>query len=1168
MFRALSRSDPRPQDWLADGGEMGKCVRSMDWSATPLGPIESWPQSLRTTVSLCLASNFPISLAWGPHHVQIYNDGYWPICGGKHPHSLGQDFSECWASAWPVIGEAFQRALLGETSYLENQRMFLDRNGYLEETFFTFSFSPIRDESGGVGGLFHPVTETTTKMLAERRTRALRDLGAHSGKARTSEEAAAFAAQTLSECQLDIPFALLYFFDSERANARLMARIGSLPETLAIAALEIGAQQPSVWPLLEVARTNRVVPVNNLAASWGRFPCGPYPEAPKTALALPITLPGSERPIAVLVAGVSTRLPLNDAYRAFYDLVASAVTSAVANARAYEEERKRAEALAEIDRVKTAFFSNVSHEFRTPLTLMLGPLEEELAEQTDPLPPLRHARLETAHRNSLRLMKLVNTLLDFSRIEDGRLQSHYEPIDLAALTADLASVFRSAIERGGLTLTVNCPPLPELLYVDRDMWEKIVFNLLSNALKHTFEGGIRVSLSWCADRAELAVEDSGIGISDAELSQVFDRFHRVEGAKSRTHEGTGIGLALVAELARLHGGAAQVQSREGAGSTFTVTVKSGCAHLPPDRLGARTSETSSATRAAPYVEEALHWICEPPNPSVPHDVQAKMPPSPARSGQTETLSDARPRILWADDNADMRNYVGRLLAEHYDVTAVGDGMAALAAARAARPDLVLSDVMMPGLDGFELLRELRADERTRTVPVILLSARAGEESAVEGLHAGADDYLVKPFSARELLARVQTHIDLARLRQEWAVELERRETQRTAMEQERLRALGQMASGIAHDINNAISPIALYTASLLEVEPNLSARTRAYLETTQRAIDDVAATIARMREFYRKQEPGSMLAPVRMNLLVQQVLEFTRARWRDMPQRRGNVIEIATELAPDLPLVMGIESEIRDALTNLIFNAVDAMPGGGTLLLRTRSAEDVLRTATGTQVRQVCIEVIDNGVGMDEEVRRRCLEPFFTTKSDRGTGLGLAMVYGMIERHGAQLAIDSAVGEGTTVRLIFAASATTSIENSSAAPPSALPSSMRILVVDDDPLILRSLSETLARDGHVVVTADSGQAAIDAFYAAQVHQEPFAVVITDLGMAHMDGRRVAAAIKELSPATPVVLLTGWGQQLVDEGDTLPHVNIVLSKPPKLRELRDALARCSAVTMAN
>jgi CheY-like chemotaxis protein len=333
-------------------------------------------------------------------------------------------------------------------------------------------------------------------------------------------------------------------------------------------------------------------------------------------------------------------------------------------------------------------------------------------------------------------------------------------------------------------------------------------------------------------------------------------------------------------------------------------------------------------------------------------------PPPARSGQTETLSGARPRILWADDNADMRGYVGRLLAEHYDVTAVGDGTAALAAARAAPPDLVLSDIMMPGLDGFELLRELRAEERTRSVPVILLSARAGEESAVEGLHAGADDYLVKPFSARELLARVQTHLDLTRLRQERAVEVERRETQRTAMEQERLRALGHMASGIAHDINNAISPIALYTASLLEVEPNLSARTREYLETAQRAIDDVAATLARMREFYRKQEPGSMLAPMRMNSLVQQVLEFTRARWRDMPQRRGHVIEIATELAPDLPAIMGIESEIREALTNLIFNAVDAMPSGGTLLLRTRFSDGPLSAATGTETRQVSIEVI------------------------------------------------------------------------------------------------------------------------------------------------------------------------------------------------------------------
>jgi len=268
---------------------MGKLVRSMDWSVTPLGPIESWPQSLRTTVSLCLASNFPISLAWGPRHVQIYNDGYWPICGGKHPTSMGQDFSECWASPWPVIGDAFERALAGETSYLENQRMFLDRNGYLEETFFTFSFSPIRDETGGIGGLFHPVTETTAKMLAERRTRALRDLAAQAGKARASEDALTLAAQTLSEFEFDVPFALFYLLGSEGMNARLIARTGSLPDAIAISAIDLGVQRPAVWPLLEVVRTNETMHIGDLSARCGSFSCGPYPEAPKEALALPIT---------------------------------------------------------------------------------------------------------------------------------------------------------------------------------------------------------------------------------------------------------------------------------------------------------------------------------------------------------------------------------------------------------------------------------------------------------------------------------------------------------------------------------------------------------------------------------------------------------------------------------------------------------------------------------------------------------------------------------------------------------------------------------------------------------------------------------------------------------------------------------------------------------------
>ena len=768
--RLIERVQPRPDDWLLGGGEMGKLIRSIDWTRTPLGAIDSWPQSLRTTVSLCLASNFPISLAWGPQHTQIYNDGYWPICGGKHPDAMGQDFSECWASAWPVIGDAFERACAGETSYLENQRMFLDRNGYLEETFFTFSFSPIRDETGGVGGLFHPVTETTATMLSERRVRALRDLAARTAKAQTVQEAYERSAQTLAEYTLDLPFALFYRVDGSGKTAELFSAVG-LPEGVATAkTVDLEAGVAAIWPLAEVARSGEFQHVRNLEGRLQDGWCGTYPEAPKEALVLPVKLPGSDRPSAMLVAGVSSRLPLNEAYRAFLDLLAAAITAGVANAGAYEEERRRAEALAEIDRAKTAFFSNVSHEFRTPLTLMLGPLEDELAERADPLPAARRERLQAAHRNSLRLLKLVNSMLDFSRIEAGRVQATYQPTDLAAFTAELASVFRSATEKAGLMLTVDCPSLPEPMYVDREMWEKIVLNLVSNAFKHTFEGEIRVSLRWQGEYAELKVADSGIGIPASELPKIFERFNRVKGARSRSHEGTGIGLALVQELIRLHGGTVSVESEEGKGSTFSVTVKSGVGHLPSERIRVTDAPASGTAHANAYVEEVLHWLLN-SAPTTGRDNLDENPQIPG-AGNLFVSGSNRPRILLADDNADMRSYVGRLLADRYDVVAVQDGLSALKVALDSPPDLILSDIMMPGLDGFGLLKEIRGDARTRAIPIILLSARAGEESALEGLEAGADDYLTKPFSARELLGRVQTHLELARVRRQWAKEVE------------------------------------------------------------------------------------------------------------------------------------------------------------------------------------------------------------------------------------------------------------------------------------------------------------------------------------------------------------------------------------------------------------
>ena len=705
-------------DFLDGGGEMGKLIAAMDWSKTPLGPFDAWPQSLRTTVSLCLASNFPISLAWGPRHIQIYNDGYWPICGGKHPAAMGQDFTECWASAWPAVGAAFASALAGQASYIENQRMFLDRLGYLEETFFTFSFSPIRDESGKVGGLFHPVTEQTAKMLSERRTRALRDLAARAGKAKTIADVFELAAQTLADYDLDLPFVLFYRRDGQGAGAELAAHAG-LPPGTAASPLGFDPEAPVPgWPLAEVLRSGNRVQVDRLHERFGAFSSGPYPEPPKTAMLLPILAPGSDRAIAVLVAGVSARLPFDDAYRGFLDMIAASVSASVANAGAYEDQRRRAEALAQLDRAKTAFFSNVSHEFRTPLALMLGPVEDALGDAESGLPAAQRSRLEIAHRNALRLLKLVNALLDFSRIEAGRAPVNFEPVDLAGFTAELASNFRAACDKAGLRLVVNCPPLPQPVHVDRDMWEKIVLNLISNAFKFTFEGEIEVSLRAVGDHVDLAVRDTGTGISAQELPHLFERFHRVEGARGRTHEGSGIGLALVHELAKLHGGTVSAESVPERGSTFHVTIPLGADRAPTDPPGSKPALASTAVRASAFVEEALRWL---PN--------AEASSAPAGEAAGAGIA-GRPRIVLADDNADMRDYARRVLEEGgYDVRAVADGEAALAViSDGTPPDLVITDVMMPVLDGFGLLKRIREHERLREIPVVMLSARAGEEA--------------------------------------------------------------------------------------------------------------------------------------------------------------------------------------------------------------------------------------------------------------------------------------------------------------------------------------------------------------------------------------------------------------------------------------------------------
>jgi DNA-binding response OmpR family regulator len=598
---------------------------------------------------------------------------------------------------------------------------------------------------------------------------------------------------------------------------------------------------------------------------------------------------------------------------------------------------------------------------------------------------------------------------------------------------------------------------------------------------------------------------------------------------------------------------------------------------------------------------------------------------------TDTMPDTALQILIAEDSATQAQRLQHILEQHgYRVTAAANGRLALEAAQRSKPALIISDVVMPEMNGYELCSRVKADARLSHVPVVLVTTLSDPHDVIRGLECGADNFVLKPYDADQLLRRIQfvlvnsqmrrseqpgmgleivfggqkhfitadrlqilnlllstyeaamqrnaelsstrdtlrqTNLDLRQLTLDLEdrvlmrtreLELSNealRQAQQALIQQERLRALGQMASGIAHDINNAISPIALYTESMLERETNLSSEARDRLVTIQRAIDDVAQTVARMREFYRPREPELALADVGLNRLVQQIIDLTRARWSDQPQRRGIMIDLRLGLAPDLLDVRGADNEIRDALTNLIFNAVDAMPEGGVIEVRT--SMPTVAAQGGAPTRHVWLEVSDTGVGMDEETRRRCLEPFFTTKGERGTGLGLAMVYGMAQRHGCALEIDSKPGAGTTIRLIFPVSSAAS-PTVVRAPVLQMPTrSLRILVVDDDSVLNESLRSALQQEGHHVTVAGGGQAGIDAFRSARQIREPFDIVITDLGMPNVDGRQVADSVRATTPDTPIIMLTGWGP--LADGERTPQVDRLLSKPPRLQELRTALA---------
>jgi signal transduction histidine kinase len=627
---------------------------------------------------------------------------------------------------------------------------------------------------------------------------------------------------------------------------------------------------------------------------------------------------------------------------------------------ANRELRTANEKLSQLDLAKTAFFSNISHEFRTPLTLMLGPLEDSLADALGTLTDEHRVRLALAHDNALRLMKLVNALLDFSRLEAGRLKGSFVPCDLGRLTEHLAGMFQSAFDSAGVGLMLDCPPSRSPTYVDKDMWERIVLNLVSNAFKFTLAGEVKVSCWDTATHAVLEVRDTGSGIPESELPSVFERFHRVPNAASRTHEGAGIGLALVRDLVKLHGGNVRVESTLAVGTTFWVEVPKGFAHLAAEDVIHNLKADHIAAAKTEYSREAEQWN--------------RSQQSAARSTPAPDASPSAARVLIVDDNHDLRDYMAGLLRNHYRVTTANDGAAALETILAEAPDIVLSDVMMPRMNGIELVQALRANPRTVNLPIILLSARAGGEAAIEGLDAGSDDYLNKPFTAQELLARVRALLRLAQLRRTWAAELELAN-----------RELDAFNHSVAHDLRAPLRAIEGFSQMILEEDAGqLTIEGRRRFGFVMDAVKRMSQLIEDLMCLARVTRGESRRVRFDLSMLVDSVASQLSER---EPERRVEIrIQQGLWVEAD-PQLMQI------VLENLLRNA-----------WKFTSKREIAKIEFGSSVAdgETCYFVRDNGAGFDMAYIAKLFGVFqrlHSTSEFEGTGVGLATVKRIIGRH-------------------------------------------------------------------------------------------------------------------------------------------------------------------------
>jgi signal transduction histidine kinase len=911
----------------------------------------------------------------------LYNDPYIAHLKGKHPVALGKAGRDVWTEIWPVIGPMLEGVMqTGEATYSDDLQLFLERNGYPEETYHTFSYSALKDGSGQIVGIFTPVAETTERVISERRLRTLGELART--KAETEEQLLPVLASVLKTNKMDLPLCGFYNLDTHSRRCELLVSSTDNEDVLAyLTASSLienlkKSTESATMATLEISHDDSLrLPKSELGLALKRAVIYPVP-----------THKGNEW--LLCFAAVSPHQEFNDRTVSFIESVTREMATALKDARAYEQERRKADELERLDRAKTVFFNNVSHEFRTPITLMLGPLEKLLTRKFE---AEDHFDLEIIQRNALRMLKLVNSLLDFSRIEADRYDGRFVPTNLSNFTCELASLFRSAIENEGLEFEVTTAPLQEKAYLDREMWEKIVLNLVSNAFKFTRAGKISVSLKQNAKNFELTVRDTGIGISEDELPNIFKRFHRIKADGARTYEGSGIGLAMVHELVRLHGGSVAVTSEPGAGTEFIVSIPTGYSHLPFDQVVHQGADKPELRHAAAFLQETEGW----------RSMSARLDPH-LEIDSVQSTSDQQ-RVLVADDNADMREYLHRLLSPFWSVELVLNGGEALAALKREPADLVIADIMMPEVDGIELLQAIRSSETLQNTPVLLLSARAGEEARAEGIEKGANDYLVKPFSTRELCARV-TRLLQQRMS---AQSLELAVKERTFELEAALQAKSRFLATVSHEVRTPMAGIMGLVELILESasEPAIQVLATHAFESCKRLLRILNDLLDAS-----KLQAGKLTLEYRDFAIHHVIGDIVQLARSDADKKS---LEITSKVRPEVPdLVSGDELRIRQILSNLLFNAVKFTEEG-------KIHVEVAVLNDSPEVVTLRFSVQDTGIGISAEQQQKLFRPFeqltdSTARVFGGTGLGLNICLTLTELMHGKIGVDSAPGDGST----------------------------------------------------------------------------------------------------------------------------------------------------------